>query len=91
LNGALSGILIYGKIRKLPTLQPTLTTYYIEKYHQFVGVVALLTVVVVLAAATAVAGGPAAPAVAGDPAHKTGCDEFGMLSFLKSKHTNHAK
>ncbi len=65
--------------------------------------VALLTVVVVLAAATAVAAGPAAsavaagpagpaaPAVAGDLAHKTGCDEFGMLLFLKTKHTNHAK
>jgi hypothetical protein len=53
-------------------------------------VVALLSVVV-LAAATAVAAGPAAPAVAGDPAHKTGCDEFGMLLFLKSKQTNHAK
>ncbi len=52
--------------------------------------VALLSVVV-LAAATAVAAGPAAPAVAGDPAHKTGCDEFGMLLFLKSKQTNHAK
>jgi hypothetical protein len=68
-------------------------------------VVALLTVVVVLAAATAVAAGPAAPAVATGPAapavatgpaapavavdlaHKTGCDEFGMLLFLKTKHT----
>jgi len=49
-------------------------------------VVAILSVVV-LASATAVAAGPAAPAVAGDPAHKTGCDEFGMLLFLKTKHT----